>query len=156
MADLLDIAPSTAAEVVKINGQRIVVRGLNVQAVAAIVARFPNVVGLLLGGMGSSDMGPRFILQLGAASGPIIAAGCGHLGEEKYEQYANSALNLEDQTKLITAVIKATCPNGFGFFLEMMRKLSAAGEEAKPLKIRFRKSPSPSPLSSGPDSHRIM
>ena len=42
MADLLDIAPATAVEVVKIEGQRIVVRGLNGEDIAFIVARFPE------------------------------------------------------------------------------------------------------------------
>ena len=42
MADLLDIAPSTAVEVVKIDGKRIKVRGVSVNAIASIVARFPE------------------------------------------------------------------------------------------------------------------
>lgn len=154
MADLLDISPTTAVEVVRINGERIVMRGLGVEAVASIVARFPNMAGLLLGGLGTADIGPKFLLQLGAATGSIIAAGCGHLGDEKYEQYATSALNLEDQCKLIVAVVKATCPNGIGFFNEMLTKLTSAGEEAKSVKVRLKKSPSPSPPSSGADSRQ--
>jgi len=42
MADLLDIAPATAVEVVRINGERYTVRGLHGNAIASIVARFPN------------------------------------------------------------------------------------------------------------------
>jgi hypothetical protein len=149
MADLLDIVPSTAVEVVKIDGQRVTVRGLRVDAVASIVARFPNIVGLLLGGLSTGDIGPKFIGQFGAAVGPIIAAGCGHLGDEKYEQHASTAFLLEDQLRLVTAIIRATCPNGFGFFAEMLTKLnSAAGEEARPVKVRLKKSPLQSPPSS--------
>ena len=80
MADLLDIAPSTAVEVVKIDGKRITVRGLHGNAIASIVARFPE-LGLLLGG--GADIGPQLIERFGGAIGPIIAAGCGHLGDEK-------------------------------------------------------------------------
>ena len=43
MADLLDIAPATAVEVVKINGNAMItVRGLHGNAIASIVARFPE------------------------------------------------------------------------------------------------------------------
>ena len=79
MADLLDIAPSTSCEVVKLDGTRIVVRGLHGDAIASIVGRFPDLA-MLLGG-GAGDIGPRLIKQFGAAIGPIIAAGCGHLGQ---------------------------------------------------------------------------
>ena len=113
MADLLDIAPSTAVEVVKIDGMRITVRGLHGDAIASIVARFPE-LGVLLGGGG--DIGPRLIERFGGAIGPIIAAGCGHLGDEKYEQHASTALLLEDQLRLLMAIIGVTFPNGFGFF----------------------------------------
>jgi hypothetical protein len=130
------------------NDRRIVVRGLNVQAVAAIVARFPGIVGLLLGGVTASEIGPKFVLQLGDATGAIIAAGCGQLGNQDEERHANAGFNLEDQTKLIVAVVRATCPNGFGFFLEMMATLNSASEGAKPARIRLRKSQLPSQPSS--------
>ncbi len=155
MADLLDIAPTTAVEVVRINGQRVVVHGLNLPAVAAIVARYPNIAGLLLG-LGGTDVGPRFFSQFGAATGAIIAAGCGHLGDEQYEQYANSQFNLEDQAKLTAAVITATCPNGIGFFVELVTKLTTASGEAKPVRVRLKKSPLPSPSLSDVASRPIM
>jgi hypothetical protein len=155
MADLLDIAPTTASQVVWINGTRIVVRGLNAPAVASIIARFPKMVGLLIGGDGV-DITSRFIQDFGDATAPLIAAGCGHAGDEKYEQFARTQLALEDQLKLVKAIIGATCPNGLGFFLEAIGKIIGAGEEAKPQKIRLKKSRLPSPLSSEPDSRQIM
>jgi len=156
MADLLDIAPSTAVEVVKIDGHRIVVHGLRVPALASIVVRFPNLIGLFLGGFNPADAGPKFIAQLGEATGPIIAAGCGHLGDEKYEQNAATVLLIEDQLRLLIAIIRLTFPNGFGFFAEMVAKLGGAGEEAKVWKVRSKKSPSPSPPSSGEASRPTM
>ena len=73
MADLLDIAPSTSCEVVKIDGKRLIVRGLHGDAIASIVARFPELALLLSGG--GADIGPKFIARFGQAIGPIIAAG---------------------------------------------------------------------------------
>jgi hypothetical protein len=157
MADLLDITPTRAAQVVRINGTRIVAHGLNVKAVASIVARFPKIAGLLVGGgLGAADIASRFVRDFGDAIAPLIAAGCGHCDDEKYEQFANDQLALEDQVKLATAIIEATCPNGYGFFLEVIAKLTRQSEEAKIHKIRLKKSPSPSPPLSGPASHPIM
>jgi hypothetical protein len=144
MADLLDIAPATACEVVKINGTRIVVRGLHGNAIASIVARFPE-LGALLGG---GNIGTRLIERFGAAIGPIIAAGCGHLGDEKYEQRAGELL-VEDQLKLVQAIIGLTFPNGITSFVEMLTALvTRADEGEKPVKVRFRNWPLPSPPSS--------
>jgi hypothetical protein len=142
MADLLDIAPSTSCEAVKLDGQRLVVRGLHGDAVASIVSRFPE-LGILLGG--GSDVGPKLIARFGQAIGPIIAAGCGHLGDEKYEQHAGTLL-LDHQLKLVTAIIGLTFPNGFTAIVDTMTAL--AGKPEKPVKMRLRKSPSASPSSS--------
>jgi hypothetical protein len=146
MADLLDIAPSTACEVVKIDGKRIVVRGLHGDAIASIVARFPE-LGILLGG--GNEIGPRLIERFGRSIGPIIAAGCGHVGDEKYEQHANTLL-VEYQLILIKAIIGLTFPNGISSFVGEMTSLLAgtADEGAKTYKVRLKKSPSPSQPSS--------
>jgi hypothetical protein len=151
MADLLDIAPSTSCEVVKLDGKRLIVRGLHGDAVASIVARFPELA-LLLGGAGA-DIGPKLIARFGQAIGPIIAAGCGHLGEEKYEQHAGTLL-LDDQLKLVRAIIGLTFPNGLTAIVETMTAL--AGKEEKVVKMRLRKSPSPSPPSSDGASRPTM
>jgi hypothetical protein len=154
MADLLDIAPSTAVEIVRIGGQRIKVQALHGDAIASIAARFPSLVMLLAGG---DNIVPRMLGQFGNAIGPIIAAGCGHLGDERYEQRA-STLSVEDQFKLITAIYGLTFPNGLAAFIEAMAGLmtGAAGEEPKIVRIRSRKSPSASPPSSDADSRPIM
>jgi len=153
MADLLDIAPSTAVEVVKINGIRITVRGLHGDAIASIVARFPE-LGALLGG--GADIGARLIERFGGAIGPIIAAGCGHLGDEKYEQHAGTLL-VEDQLRLLKAIIGLTFPNGLASFIEAMTALLAgAGEGEKTVKVRLRKLPSPSQASSDEASRQTM
>jgi hypothetical protein len=153
MADLLDIAPSTSVEVVKIDGKRIIVHGLHGDAIASIVSRFPE-LGLLLAG--GNNIGPRLIERFGGAIGPIIAAGCGHLGDEKYEQHAGTLL-VEHQLELVGAIIALTFPNGMTSFVETVTALlSGAGERGKPVRVRLRKSPSPSQASSDEASRPTM
>jgi hypothetical protein len=155
MADLLDIAPSTAVEVVKIEGKRVIVHGLHGNAIASIVARFPE-LGMLLGGA-SANLGPRLIERFGSAIGPIIAAGCGHLGDEKYEQHAGTLL-VEYQLRLLKAIIGLTFPNGITSFIEVMMTLmiGVVEKKAKVITVRLRKSPSPSLPSSATDSRPTM
>jgi hypothetical protein len=154
MADLLDIAPSTAVEVVKIDGNRIIVRGLHGDAIASIVARYPK-LGMMLAG-GGADIGT--LGQFGAATSAIIAAGCGHLGDERYEQHA-AALLAEDQLNLVQAIISLTFPNGLTSFANRLATLvtrADEGEKNKPIKVRLRKSPSPSPPLSDEASRPTM
>lgn len=156
MADLLDIAPSTACAVVTFGDKQILVRGLSANAIASIVARFPD-LGLLLGGM-DGNIGPRLIERFGAAVGPIIAAGCGHVGEEKYEQHASNLL-IEDQLRLLKPIIGLTFPNGLLPFVQALTAImpnASEGEEKKTIKVRLKTPPSPSPPSSDADSRQIM
>jgi hypothetical protein len=156
MSDLLDIAPSAAVEVVKIDGLRIKVRGVSIDAMAAIIGRFPELKSLVNGGM-DDDFIPRLIKGCGMTIGPIIAAGCGRLNDEKYEEHAARLLP-EQQLKLLKAVFGLTFPNGLGPFIEELTSLiGGAGEEAKVVKVRLRKSPSQSlPLEGVPGSHRTI
>jgi hypothetical protein len=154
MSDLLDIAPSTSVEVVKIaGGRRLTVRGLRGNDIAAIAARFPNLLGLF------AAAGENVVLLLssfGVAIGPVIAAGCGHLGDEKAERTANSLL-VEDQLKLIKAIFWLTFPNGLSSFMEVMASLlSEPAESQLRVKVRSRKSPSVSPPLSATDSRPTM
>jgi len=155
MADLLDIATLTASEVVRINGERIAVRGLHGNAVASIVSRFPDLKRLASGDFGNNIV-PVLIELFGASIGSIIAAGCGHLGDEKYEQHANVNLLMEDQLKLLDAIIRLTFPNGFGSFVNRLSSLGAPGEGAKAVKVRLKKLPSVSPPSSDEASRPTM
>ena len=153
MADLLDIAPSTAIDVVKIDGRRIEVGKLSVDGIAAIVARFPELASLL---DGSGGLAPRLITRFGSAIGPIIAAGCGHPGDEQYEEHAAQML-IEHQLMLLKAIIGLTFPNGLSPVMEAIAGLvGGAKDEPKTVKARLRKSPSPSPLLSDEASHPIM
>ena len=155
MADLLDIAPATAVESVHINGgQRITVRGLHGNDIAAIVKRYPGMIGILAG---AGDNVMTLFSSLGEAAGAIIAAGCGHRGDEKAEQIAGSFL-LEDQLQLFKAIFGLTFPNGLSPVMEAIKGLFVNGA-AKPepkIRMRLKTSPSPSPRLSGADSRPIM
>jgi hypothetical protein len=154
MADLLDIAPSTAVAVVTLGDLRIKVRGISVDAIASIVSRFPALKSLA--GDSGGDMVPKLIAGCGAAVGPIIATGCGHAGEDAYEQRAAQLLP-EQQLKLLRAIFGLTFPNGIGSFVEELTGLvGGTSEGAKVVKLRLKKSPSPSQPSSGADSHPTM
>jgi hypothetical protein len=149
MADLLDVAPSTAVESVKIHDRFITVRGLNGDAIASIIARFPKIAALLDGS--SAEFGPQLIAHCGSAIAPVIAAGCGHTGDEKYEQVAGNLL-VEDQLKLFKAIVGLTFPNGIGSFVTALTEfLAGTDERAKPVKMRLKQSPSQSQSSSAED-----
>jgi hypothetical protein len=155
MADLLDIVPSTAVEVVKIDGRRYTVRGLSIPAIASIAKRFPELKSILSGDVGG-DIVLRMIAAVGAATGPIIAAGFGHLGDEKYEQHAETLLS-EQQLKLIRAILGLTFPNGIGPFVqELTNLLGGASKEVKVHKVHLKQSPSTSQTLSDEGSHPTM
>lgn len=153
MADLLDIAPSTSVDVVRIGEHRVRVRGVSVNAIAAIAARFPALKTIATETPGDNFMS-LMIAGCGAAIGPIIAAGCGHPGDEQYEKRAEALLP-EEQLKLLRAIFGLTFPNGIGSFVEELTRLIGGASEGAPkvVKLRLKKSPSPSPLSSDPASH---
>lgn len=154
MADLLDIAPSTAVAVVTIGDLRIKVRGVSVDTIASLIAKFPELKAVA---SGAGDIVPRLIAGCGAAIGPIIAAGCGHPGDERYEQRAAGLLP-EEQMKFLRAIFGLTFPNGLAPFVDQLSGLiSGASEGAKPIKIRLKKLPSASqPSADTPALHPTM
>jgi hypothetical protein len=155
MADLLDIAPSTACESVWIDGQRYSVRGLSFNDAASIISRFPNVGDLFRTGF-NPTVALQLIEQLGRSVAPVIAAGCGHPGDEKCEQIAG-AMVMENQAALLEPIWRLTFPKGIRSFIERLTRLMGAGEGAgKTIKMRSRKLPSTSRLSSDADSRPTL
>jgi hypothetical protein len=101
-------------------------------------------------------MGARLIAQFGHAIGPIIAAGCRHLGDEEYERRC-SELPVDVQLDMINAIIRVTFEKGPYSFVEKLSALLVGVDEGvKPLKLRLRRSRSPSQNSSGVASRQIM
>lgn len=147
MADLLDIAPATAVESVHIGEHKVTVRGISVGTMAVIISRFPDLKSLASGN--PDDVVMRLVTGCGAAVGPIIAAGCGHFGDREWEQRAGDLLP-EIVIELMGAILRLTFPNGIGSFVAKLSVLiGGAGEgTTKAIKVRLKKSPSPSPPSS--------
>ena len=70
---------------------------------------------------------------------------------------SHELLVLEQQVKFLKAIVELTFPNGIRSFAEDLTGLiGGTGERAKPIKMRSRKSPSPSPDSSGEDSRPTL
>lgn len=156
MADLLDIAPSMAVEAVKIDGKRYVVRGLALNAMANIGARFPDLL-VVFGAAGEMNV-PRLIQHFGGAVGPIIAAGCGHLGDEEYEK-AFGTMPAENQLRLLAPIWRLTFPNGLEAFMAAIAAFAMVGADdllEKPVRVRLRKSPPQSPNSSDTVSRQTL
>jgi hypothetical protein len=156
MIDLLDIAPSTAVDIVKLGEDRIKVYGITISTMASIISQFPDLKKLASGG--GDDSIALLISGCGAAIGPIIAAGCGHHGDEKYEQAA-ARLQPAYQLKLLRAILGLTFPNGIGSFVtEMTELMGAVGGAKKPtFRLRSRQSPSTSSQSvDASESHQTM
>jgi hypothetical protein len=158
MADLLDIAPSTAVDVVTLgDGRTIDVRLLNASDVAGLLARFPGLFPVLVGGIVD---GAALIGSGGKAIAAIIAAGSDHLGDEKAEAVASS-FSIEDQLKLLDTILRLTFPNGVGPVMQALEGIGAtlmrgAVGDAKIVKMPSKSSPSPSPISSGEVSRQAM
>jgi hypothetical protein len=153
MADLLDIAPATAVESVKLSdGQRVKVHRLHVNEIATLVQRFPSAVVMLTTGQ---DVLMQFLSGDGEAAAAVIAAGGGHIGDDKAEQIAKG-LMAEDQLKLLKAIFWLTFPNGIGALVEAIGNLANGPGSDKPVKVRLKTSPSASPSSSAPDFPRTM
>ena len=127
------------------------VRRLNVDDIATLVKRFPGLV-IALDGGGAAALA-------GQAIAAVIAAGCGHLGNAKAEAKAGSYL-IEDQFKLLNAILRITFPNGLGPAMQEVGTLGlligGATEAPKAVKMRLKQSPSPSPLSSEEASRPTM
>ena len=153
--DLLDIVPDTAVESVTLStGQHVRVHRLHGPHVFALAARFPKFITIIATG---DDVFQQLISGGGVLIAPIIAAGCGHLGDEKAETIAGQFL-VEDQMKLIKAIFWLTYPNGLGAFMQAMTDLmnGPASESDKPVKVRLKKSPSELQSSSDTASRQTM
>lgn len=158
MSDLLDIVPITSRAVVRIDDVRYVVRGIKIKEMAAIVARFPALKKIAGGGaLTNEDFIGQMIIACGEAAAPIIAAALGHVGDPEYEQRIDNNLLVEQQLMFIQEIMALTFPNGIGSFIEALSRLiGGAPKEEKPVKVRLRRSPSTSPLSSDADSRPTM
>lgn len=129
MADFLDIAPVTS--MVRIGDGDVAVPGLSIEGVATVCLRFPELVDVLKAGAIDIkhilDLGPKVVAA-------IIAAGCGHPGNDKAEAKAMK-LPLRYQAELLAAIKTATIGDDAQSFIRALSQIgdglfSEAGSKA--------------------------
>jgi hypothetical protein len=113
MSGLADLLPGPKR--VEIDGKSFAVNGLSLAEFAGLLTRFPLLDSIF------SGKGPAATVELLKAGNPavaaIIAAGCGHAGNEKWESEA-AALPAQHQVKFLAPIVSLTMPRGFGPFAE--------------------------------------
>lgn len=120
--DLLSIAAPAASVAVGPSGESIEVRGLTLRDIAALLARFPEVLTMFKGG--DIDLTALLAAAPGAAAA-IMAAGAGHVGNPAAEDIC-AALSVEYQTNVLIKIGELTFPGGIGPFAERMAALSSS------------------------------
>lgn len=121
MISLLDISPAVAT--VKVRGGELEVRGVSAESIAKLLGRFPEIGGLLSGGDIKLDAA-SITTVVPKAVRVIIAAGCGHAGEEEWEAAADN-LTAEEQADAIAKIVELTMPSGLGPFVGKLRAIMA-------------------------------
>lgn len=115
MTDIVNFVPLTAK--VEIRGQKISVRGLELDEIGQLVYRFPKFREIKA--LNASEIIKLMDREIQAA---VIAAAAGHAGNEKAEKsFAN--LSLGERVKLVSKIIEMTMPDGIGPFVELMQTL---------------------------------
>ena len=137
---LLDCVPVPTMVPITIKGGQgeIGVYGLSISDIATLLSRFPELMAMVTGAAQgqpvSWDAGSLLgACPLGVAS--ILAAATGHASDDAHEAAA-SRLPADTQMDMLTAIIKATMPQGFGPFVEKLTAMfrtaiaeTAAAEE---------------------------
>ena len=95
------------------------------------------------------------ISSFGPAIVPLIAAGCGHLGDERPNRLPNGLL-VEDQIEIGQGYFQVDIPKRINSFMAVMAGLMNEPEKPKRVKVRSMKSPSASPPLSATDSRPTM
>lgn len=130
MATLLDLA--NAGRKVKVGDNEIEVFGVSVEAVVALLVRFPAIMKRLVGTTEEAEIDGATMLALApTAVAAFIAACCGQAGDKEAEKAA-ARLSIEAQLNIIEAGMKLTFPSGVGPFVAKLKGLGvlAQAEEA--------------------------
>ena len=112
MSGLADLLPGPKQ--VEIDGKTFAVNGLSLAEFAGLLTRFPVLDDIFAGK--KKEVAISDVLMAGnPAIGAIIAAGCGHPGDEKWETEA-AALPAQHQVQFLAPIVSLTMPRGFGPF----------------------------------------
>lgn len=133
---LFDIAPSQ--QTVEVNGTDVPVPGISLEALVALLGRFPALQAMLGGGDKAAPVSPGDLLtSIPEAAHAAIAAGLGHPGDKKAEDHV-AKLAFGHQLKLFEAVVEASLPEGVDPTVARLNRVTAA-LSGKPAASRAKK-----------------
>ena len=144
---LLDIAPLCAT--VKVGDQDMNVYGLSASSIVGLFQRFPEMQSWFKG-VTKIDL-QRLIAEAPDTISAVIAASCGHYGNEAAEEMAGR-LTVEQQLDVLEAMFKLTFKEGFGPFVRRIVNLANVAQSANSTRAPLTKSPQASNPSSQPDT----
>lgn len=139
---LADIA--AMAKDVPVGTSFITVSGISARDALAIFRRFPKLAALMDG----FSLG-TFLEVAPEAAAAIIAASCGKIGDEA-DEAAAAKLGIELQYDILETIGGLTFKNGFGPFVEKVKRAASAANSANSIKVPDMKSPPASKASSQP------
>lgn len=118
MTDIVNFVPLDAK--VEIRGQKITVRGLELEEIGGLLYRFPKFREIKQ--LNASDLIKLMDKDIQSA---VIAAAAGRAGNEKAEKsFAN--LSLGERVKIVAKIIELTAPDGIGPFVDLIQTLMPA------------------------------
>lgn len=128
MVGLLDIAPVAKQVLISVGGEEkpVDVRGLTILDIRDLIARFPEVVGMIGKGVDAGIImkaGPEVVAA-------IIAAACGSSG--KAGEDVASTLGAGVQAEILAITIKLTMPKGPAPFIALLKELGLDLDTLKP------------------------
>lgn len=132
------------------DGKSIKVYGVSAKGIFSIFQRFPQVLEWFKGGVPKQDLTP-ILREVPEAIAAVIAAGCGHPGDERAEQAAEN-MTVELQLDVLDAIARLTFRNGFGPFVQRIVALSNQAASVN----YGRAVPMNSPPQSKPASQPVM
>lgn len=150
MAKLHDIIPPQHRVVIATaeGDQEVDVRGLDLEDITNLMARYPEVIEQLDGNKLDASallkMGPKIIAA-------VMAYGCGAPNDPGAEQVL-MRLPLGTQVDILNIIVKETAPNGIGPFVKLMKALGLDLDMVRQKAASAKQSAPPSISSSEPDT----
>jgi hypothetical protein len=154
MAKLSDIIPPQHRIVINVAGegeQEVDVRGLNLQDIAGLMSRYPEVIEQFdgkLDALAILKLGPQVVAA-------IMAMACGAPGDRGAEA-ALLALPLGKQAEILNIVVRETMPNGVGPFVELLKALGLDLDTVRRKVDSAKPSLSPSTTSAPMDTTSVQ
>lgn len=113
-------APEVPADTVRMAGQDVEVRPLNVRGVAAALKRFPALRKVLMDAFSGKSLNlTQLLLEAPDAANALIAAGMGLPGDEAAEAWLDQRL-FEEQVEALAKVFHLTFQDGFENFMSRL------------------------------------